>query len=330
MTKHLKIKNFKLKIACLIMAISLALSLLVVINPNPALANSFSLGINPPIMQIQATPPTAIRHDFQIQNLTDNPVSLSVTLRPFTTNDANGSVSYLNENDIHLRDKNIFNKIQILENDIPISDVDLGPKEAKNLTLKIGLPKDEPPSDYYFSIVFLTKDNSTTSNGPSITGGIASNVLLSIGPKSPATGFIEKFSSPIYVTNGPIPFSVVVHNLSPYYISPQGQILIHNLFGQLIGKVDLLTQNILANSSRTLTDTKQSVKDKAMWNEVFLFGPYKATLTIALSPEGPVFHRTIYFLAMPIQYLLGIFIVLSIAIFLFYRVRKRMIKPQKD
>lgn len=302
----------------------LLLSAYSLLHTASASASELSLGVYPPIIQVDATPPTAIKHPVKIKNGSNNPVTLSITLRPFKSKDSLGHVDFLEEKDLILRDKDIFQKIQILDGDSPVSEVTLDPQEEKTLTLKIGLPKDEPPDDYYFSIVFLSKNSGSSTNGPAIAGGIASNVLLSIGPKDPARGFIEKFSAPLYVTNGPLPFSVAVHNLSPYYISPQGQILIHNLYGQLIGKVELLQENILSNSSRTLIDKSQSMPEKAVWDEQFLFGPYKATLTISLSPQGPLYHQTIYFFALPIQYLIGILLMFSIGIFLITRVRKRM------
>lgn len=302
----------------------LVLLALLVVFPNKVDASDISLGIYPPIIQVDATPPTDIRHEVKIKNNSQTPIHLSITLRPFTSKDDAGHVDFLTDNNLILRDKGIFQKIQILDGNNPVSDIDLGPEEDKTLTLKIGLPKDEPPADYYFSIVFLSKQTPGIANGPAIAGGIASNVLLSIGPKGPANGFIDKFAAPLYVTNGPIPFSVTVHNVSPYYISPQGQILITNMYGQLVGNVPLLQENILSNSSRTLSDINQLQPGKAIWNEKFLFGPYKATLTVSISPQGPLYHRTIYFFALPLQYLIGIAIMLAIGIFLFSRVRKRL------
>lgn len=289
-----------------------------------AYAETLSLGIFPPIIQVDATPPTAIKHPVTITNRADTPVTLSITLRPFTAKDSLGHVGFVDEKDFILRDRDIFQKIQVLDGDTAVNEVTLDPQEEKTLTLKVGLPKDEPPADYYFSIVFLSKTAKTSTTGSAIAGGIASNVLLSIGPKDTARGFIEKFGAPFYVTNGPIPFTVIVHNLSSYYIAPQGQILIRNLYGQLIGKVDLLQQNILSNSSRSLQDTHQFLENKAVWPETFLFGPYTATLTVSLSPQGPLFHRTIYFFALPIQYMIGIILLLTVGIFLFTRVQRRM------
>ncbi len=322
MSNQLRIKHIWKSL--LVLFFPLLLTAYSLLHITTASASELQLGIQPPIIQIDATAPTDIRHPVSIKNGSDQPTTLSITLRPFRSKDDLGHVDFVDEKDLQLRDKNIFQKIQVLDGDNPVNEVTLGPQEEKQLTLKIGLPKDEPPADYYFSIVFLSKNPEGNSNGSSIAGGIASNVLLSIGPKDPARGFIEKFNSPIYVTNGPIPFSVSVQNLSPYYISPQGHIFIRNLYDQLIGTVDLLQVNVLANSSRTLTDTSQFMPGKAVWNEQFLFGPYKATLTVALSPEGPIYQRTIYFFALPLQYLIGITLMIVIGIFLFTRVKKRI------
>lgn len=325
MGKELRVMRKPKKLILLVVFILLLTSYLLPLT-SYASTQDISLGIYPPIIQINSTPPSDIRHEIKIKNSSLFPVTLSITLRPFKAKDDSGHVDFLSENNTVLRDKAIFQKIQVLDADNPVNQIELEPQEEKTLTLKIGLPKDEPPADYYFSVVFLSKEEKADANGPSIAGGIASNVLLSIGPQGPATGFIQKFAAPLYVTNGPIPFTVTVNNLSPYYIAPQGQILISNMYGQLIGNVPLLQENILSQSSRTLTDTKQLQPGKAIWPEKFLFGPYKATLTISLSPEGPLFHRTIYFFAMPLQYLFGFFILIAVVIFLYTRVRRRLHK----
>src|SRR6185312_6850779 len=134
-----------------------------------------------------------------------------------------------------------------------------------------------------------------------VAGGISTNVLLSIGPSGKTTGNIEEFSAPIFTTGGPVPFSLKVSNTSKHFISPQGTILIKNMFGQTIGKVDLLPVNILSNTSRFLP-SKNALDTHAIWPEKFLLGPYSATLTLALSDQGPVYYRTIYFFALPIQF----------------------------
>ena len=60
----------------------------------------------------------------------------------------------------------------------------------------------------------------------------------------------------------------------------------------------------------------------AIWPEKFLLGPYKATLTIALSDSGPQFKKQIIFFALPAQYLLGILIIFTIVVFITIRIKK--------
>jgi hypothetical protein len=95
------------------------------------------------------------------------------------------------------------------------------------------------------------------------------------------------------------------------------------MFGQLIGKVDLLPTNILATSSRYLPSDVNAAT-KAVWQEKFLLGWYSASLTVALSNTGPVYHRTIYFFALPIQVIVGIILGIILIMVIVYRVRKRL------
>ena len=111
------------------------------------------------------------------------------------------------------------------------------------------------------------------------------------------------------------------------------------MFGQTIGKIDLLPVNILSNSVRRIPDSLQSpaanqkdyanIKDiveknqypVAVWPERFLLGPYTATLNLNLTGNGPVFIRKINFFAFPIEYIIGIILIIGIVVFIALRVK---------
>lgn len=291
-----------------------------------------SLGVYPPIIQIDATPPTSIKEPLFLQNLSDSPVTVTLSFRPFTQTDAqNGQVRYLSPSDVFGADAHIFQKIQVLDEDNqPRTSIDLAPQQQKTLTLHIGLPKDEPPSDYYFSIVYTSNPSAGSGqvaeqSGSGMQAGVATNVLLSIGPKSKTTGFLEEYSAPWFVQTAPIPFTVKVNNLSNHFVNPRGQILIRNMFGQLVGKVDLLPVNVLGGTSRYIPgNTTSSGLTKAIWDERFLLGVYRANIVISLSPEGPIFTKAIYFVAMPFSYMIGIGIAILLITMIIVRVTKRL------
>lgn len=299
--------------------------------PNHVFAENIGLGVYPPIIQIDATPPTDIHSPMTISNESDTPLDVHIVVRPFTQNTKdNGEPQYLTPGQRIGDDPHIFDKMAIFDGTKNTSDITLAPSQKKNIELRITLPTGEPPGDYYFSITMLSKPIEIGHNsGSQIAGGISTNVLLSIGPKDKPTGFIQNFSSPLFVDHGPVPFSVLVANTSKHFIVPQGTILIKNMFGQIIGKISLSQENILAGTSRYLLDdgassVLQTPHPSAVWGEKFLLGPYSATLTVALSGEGPLYVRKIYFFALPIQVLIGIILSIILIGIIVYRVRKQL------
>lgn len=297
--------------------------------PKQVNAADFSLGVYPPILQIQATVPVIISKDITVVNASKDTQNVSIVLRPFTSSSTNnGQVLYLPADTKMKPDQNIFQKIQILDGDTPITNLDLAPKQKKKLTLRIGLPKDEPGADYYFSILFIsTNQLNSTVNGSHITAGIAANVLLSIGPKDKTSGFLDEFSTPWFAQTGPIPFTVSITNLSRHFISPTGQILVRNMFGQLIGKIDLLPINVLGNSTRFIPSKENKTINGhpvALWHEQVLFGAYRANIVVSLSDQGPILTKTVYFFVMPWEYILAFFLAILIVGIVVIRVRRKV------
>lgn len=288
-------------------------------------AADIALGVYPPVIQIYAQAPTEIHSPITLSNLSDQPLQVKILVRPFTAAlSDNGIPAYLPTAQHTGDDPNIFQKMSIFDGQKNTDEVDLAPNQKRNIELRVNLPQGEPPSDYYFSLTFLSNPASIGgSSNTAVAGGVSSNVLLSIGPYDKTTGYVDDFSAPLLVEHGPVAFSVQVNNTSKHFISPQGTILIKNMYGQTIGKVNLLPVNILVHSSRYLPSDINS-NTKAIWGEQFLLGPYSATLTLALSSEGPIFRRTIYFFAMPIQALVGLLIAAGLVAIIVYKVKKRL------
>lgn len=310
-----------------------------------ASAQGVSLGVNPPIIVIQADPPASITTPLTIHNLSNKSASFQIMFKPFHASDAeNGEVKYLPEGEtIPGPDQELFDKVQIMDNDNVIDTVVLGPQQEKTLTLHVGIPEDEPIADYYFSVIFLNKKDQSSPTNSSLSqtiGGIATNVLLSIG-KEPAQGTVTEFSVPGFLEHGPVPFTVRIRNTGTHVIAPKGSIIIKNMFGQAVGKVDLLPVNILTKSTRAIPDTSQNPEKKrkssvnlpllspspvSYWYENFLLGFYTATLTVSLSNKGPVYTSTTHFSAFPFTAFIG----LLVACFIVLLIRKKLQKRLKD
>ena len=74
--------------------------------------------------------------------------------------------------------------------------------------------------------------------------GIGTNVLISINPQGHKAK-IKDFSTSPFVSGGPVKFSVEVENMERNFINASGYIIINNIFGQTVGKVNLDQETFL-------------------------------------------------------------------------------------
>lgn len=315
--------------------------LLFVSNSSKAFAQAVDIGVYPPIIEVNLTPPANIKIPFTVFNYTEESVDLKLNIKPFgASEEENGQIVFTDFT--NLPDPFINDKIIVYDKETPIDSLTLFPKQQKDLVLQLKIPAKQAKGDYYLSMIFLTGANAiTTSNSSGASAGVTSNILLSVGPQGKTKGILEDFSAPFFVSKGPVPFNVRLRNTSDHFITPKGDIIIKNMFGQAVGKVNLLPVNILSNSIRRFPDSLQgAVSEKdykqiketveknkypvAVWPEKLLLGVYKATLTMSLSDQGPVFRKETYFLAFPAEYLMTILIVIGIVIFIVLRIKKKI------
>ena len=185
--------------------------------------------------------------------------------------------------------------------------------------MAITIPKDVNISDYYFSILFISEDQPPTTSSVSLNlAGIGTNVILSVGEKEKPNAILQEFSTPLFTEKGPVPFTIRIDNKGDHFIKPQGNIIIKNMFGQSVGKLDLLPFNILSGSIRSITNPG------SIWKESFLLGYYTSTLNVSLSDEGPVFTKTIHFFALPVGTLIIIIIIAILGTIIRNRIKRYM------
>lgn len=310
----------------------------------PAFAQEVSLGIYPPILDITATPPAQIKAPITLSNDSDKPVSLRIGLQPFKSQRTNdGQIEFIP--DVTGPDPKLLNKVQVIDGDTAVDAITIDSLQEKTLTLLIDLDKDTSLGDYYFSVIFLSnKSGQPNNSGADIPSGIGTNVLLSIGPKGKTRGKIDSFSSPFFTTGGPVRFNLALNNESDHFILPAGAVVIQNILGQRVGKVDILPQYLLAHSSRNLRHRPESTASSqfldaldrqtgtpyVLWPEKFLFGIYTATATLALSESGPVVTSKTVFIALPIPFIAGASIVIFITAGIYLRVTKKLSKLHSE
>jgi hypothetical protein len=112
------------------------------------------------------------------------------------------------------------------------------------------------------------------------------------------------------------------------------------MFGQTIGKVDLLPVDVLSDTTRIIPDRAQINKEgvinedlynkflstgpKALWQEKFLLGFYSAQVTLKLSDDGPILRSSTTFLALPIQFFIGLLLGCILVFTIVKRVKEKL------
>lgn len=283
---------------------------LLVLFPKKVFAEKLSLGVYPPLIRIISNDANNIKTPLTIQNPGNTPLKLGILFKPFEVE--NGEVSFLPSGDKLPLD------ISLLNNNSPVSEIEIGEKQTKDFILNIDISKNQASADYYFSIVFVTVPQALAS--PSLTWqswkgveaqadvslGVGTNVLLTVGQEEKANGVIEEFKAPFFKESGPLPFTLRIKNTGKTLFQPYGNILVKNIFNQTVGKIDLDSNYILKDSVRTFNP---------IWKENFLLGVYTATVQIGLSKDGPILAKTAYFISFPfIPALTIMFIVVLISL----------------
>ncbi len=299
--------------------------LFLIFNIGNASAQEVSVSIDPAIIQINAEAPAQVDAQISVQNLSDQTISYNIFLIPFKSSPANNGEIEFDETQL-LRYKDFFDKVRVFDKENEIGIVRLAPNERKDLTLRVNLTEGEPPRDYYFSVLFISEAEAGNLQGTKALSraGIGANILLSIGPKSETTGNILEFSSPRFITRGPVELILNLANTSGHFVTIEGNVVVKNMFGQTVGSLELLPVNILGNSSRFIESENNKAEDPRLyWDETFLLGFYRAELTVALSEEGPLLKKSITFFALPIEFFLGLTVAIILIIGIARRVKQR-------
>lgn len=305
------------------------------IGANSVFAQEVGLRSYPSLIKLTSPNPAEQTANITIENLTDNSVALETQIRLFKAGSKElGDVELLDNTE---NPNGILQKIHIFNGENEITGLTLGPKQKRQLKIKIDLADIKEARDYYFSVIFLTKpqdftpteiDEKDSKNSFStISAGVGSNIIVSIGQSTgqPNPLAIEEFSTSKYSQSGPLPFTLKIQNNSSNYVSPKGEVSIKNMFGQTIGNVDLPKSNILANSSRYLyTTDKSSSTPTLVWKEKFLLGFYEAKLSIQAADTDQPITRTIRFFVFPAKFLIILILCIGLILAISRRVKQKM------
>jgi hypothetical protein len=268
----------------------------------------FGISVSPPTFEFTANPGNQIEANIRVNNVSNEPLEISVDVRNFIALGEEGAVALTEEG----LEYTLASWITVIPD---VVSIDSKGKVDFKFTIKI--PENAPPGGHFSSIVFRTERNESFETGASVVQEVGVLILLRISGEVKEGIDIESFSTgKNFYEYGPIDFSSRVLNTGNVHIKPKGVITISNIFGKVIATIDVDQKNVLPGSIR---------KIDSVWDKTNLFGKYNATLSVNYGQAGDIITDSTSFYVFPYRLIIGILVLLIVLLVLVIRSKDRIV-----
>jgi len=212
---------------------------------------------------------------------------------------------------------------------IASDEVDVAPKETKEIDFKVTVPEDAGPGAHLGGIFLSSEPPSINETGVAVRYQVGSLLLFKIEGDIVEEALIREFTTDKIVYWKPgVKFTVVVENNGSSLIMPRGPLEISSIFGKKIAtlKMNDAGNSVLPNGKRTF---------ELEWTgEWYLFGRYDAAMGLLYGDANNSMSASASFWILPMKIILpflGGIIVFLLAIFVFLRlhIRKKLREIQE-
>lgn len=303
--------------------------------PGLAKAQTLSLGLWPPILEVIIMPGKAITQAYTITNSGEETI-INTKILPFEPSGEHGNINLQPGQGLSPTGPQFSFDNANLSLGKPFR---LKSGEMVQVILKIRIPENCPEDDYYDILLFETQPGAKIGQSVSRQAGtIGGNILLTVSKdgqplrKGEMVEFSLKKCLSLPILNfclidslNTTEFGLKIKNTGRAFWKPAGKILINGLLGQK-GEIEILGENILSQASRQINGQCQSEEKiypcPLNWQPKFLFGPYRARIEIKVADSGsPISANTsLNFLALPFKLLLA----MTMAIFGLILIKNRL------
>jgi hypothetical protein len=320
----------------LILSLVLILYIFLTGFSGPALAQDFSLSIYPPLLKAMIKPGKTISQVYKLTNQGPD-TQVYTFISQFKPADSQGHVQLLLEEAENIADQpKYFNWFSWQNSDINLpGGFLLKSGQTQELVLRIKVPEAAEEKDYYVSLVFKSQaaENTINFNTAQTTGILASNIILTVSESGqPAkTGQIVKFEPEskfklpffnlaVFDSFDQINLSLVAKNDGQTVFTAHGLVKIVNPLNKQIKFINIVPQNILANSKRQLMaeaeDEDLIIKTISFKPAGFALGKYQAQAELVIADSKNIMTGQTEFLIVPWKAGLGFAIALILLSFI--------------
>ncbi len=292
---------------------ALFLAALVLIRPTTtAFAQETTrLSVAPVTFELSADPGQTLTNQIKVINTSDSALQLETKVENISGTGDRGQVELTEE-------ETDFSLSSWIKTDP--SSFTLAPKETKNVSFTITVPKNAEPGGHYGTILVgtIAADKPDTT-GAVIAQRLGSLVLVKVSGEIDEQAAVSRFQTKTfsgeweerlatdgktkilapkgerldkerqlrYFDQGPIAFDIGVNNSGNIHVKPVGYVTIYNLFNQKVAELPLDPRNIFPENDRRLT---------VIWPVKRLWGVYYRAQLAALygTTNQPLIAQTTF------------------------------------
>ena len=287
-------KTIRLLIPLLVLTLSLVYL--------PIISEVKAIALSPLTFELTANPGDTVTNVLKITNTDSFNVGITIDIDDFIPAGEEGGVSLEDPSE-----NNTFSLASWVTATPSAFRLDAGKSMSVEFTILV--PLDAEPGGHYSSVLATVSASPLEGGGVAIAQKIGSLLLLSVAGDVEEGIIIKEFSVQNFSEYGPITLLTRLENTGTIHVKPRGFILIKNILGKEVAKIDLPQKNVLPRSIRRIEVT---------WGERLMFGKYEATLIAIYGTTNQPLSSVTSFWIIPWKIagavLLGIIVLLAILI----------------
>jgi len=278
-------------------------------------AQSLSLAISPPLLEVMIQPGKSITQVYKLSNPGEIDLAMTSKILPFSPQGEKGEITLDN------RPNNTLTNQYLTWFSFQNANLALGDKfllkagGEQEVVLKLKVPGNAPEDDYYATLLFETLPSPfSDQSGAQAQAKIGTNLLLTVSRdgQPPRKAEIIEFKVPKIIDSFDRPhFLLRLKNTGRSFLKPMGIITVTGWFEQKY-ILELLPENILVDSLRQIQCQSEDNPQPCRINSKFLLGRYQVKAEFGLDQLSEDYLAEATFFALPIKLILGLVITAAI------------------
>jgi hypothetical protein len=303
------------KVGALLLLIALLFAL---VNPISLKAQepteAITLSVSPQLLELTANPGERLTNTFRLTNASEENLSIKTTPKNFTPLGEEGAVDLTEE-------RTNFSLAEWVT--VSPETAQIPSNKTQDFEVTIDVPDTVEPGSHFGSVVFQTIPPEDDAAAALVSQEIAPVILVKVAGDITETAEIVEFKSDgtFYSNESAVSLISRITNTGTAHFKPTGQIVIKNMFGSEVAKLELDKRNVLPDSIRQFTNEWQL--------EGFKLGRYTAELTLVTGVDDAIQTASTSFTIFPYQTIIPITVLIAILGFILFKGRKRLNKALK-